>query len=412
MRILLINKYHRVHAGAERLYLDTAKMLEEAGHEVAYFAMHHPANLETPWQKYFADQAEYLEESVPLGKKLRMAADIIYNRTAKRRLEGLIREFRPDVAHLFNVYHQLSPSVIWALKKHRVPIVMTLCDYKLVSPNYNLFVRGKIWHHASGFRCIADACVKDSYAKSLVCAIEQWLHRAIGTYGKVDAYLGLSRFLIDTFRDFGFPYPIQLLPQPLYPFPSLDAPLAPIAGKTLLYFGRLSPEKGVATAIRAFAKIDDPEARFTIVGLGPDEARLKGLVSELGLEGRVSFPGPVYGEAMQSLIRSARAVLMPSEWYENTPYALLEAQAAGAVVIAARSGSLPDRIEDSVSGFLYEPGDADGCAEKMRMALSGLDTAAYVKMREAARQSIVPLRPEAYVSELQSLYSRLVSAKK
>ncbi len=405
MRILLINKYHRAYAGPERLYFDTAKMLERAGHQVAFFSMAHPKNEATPWAKYFAPEVEYEgQQELSLWQKLRMAQNIIFNFRAKKNLEALIKEFQPDAAHLFNIYHQLSPSIIWALKKHHVPIVMTLCDYKLASPNYNLFVRGKIWHHGSGLRCIADRCVKDSYLKSFVCAMEQWFHRFLGTFGQVNVYIGLSQFLIDTFKSLEFPYPIRLIPQALYPFPDTETPLPPVTGKNFLYFGRLSAEKGVATIIRAMSELSSGE-KLQIVGFGPEEERLKTLTAELHLGDRVSFLGPVYGKPMAELITEARAVIVSSEWYENTPYALIESLAQGTLVIAARSGSLPERVLDGENGFLYEPGDAHGLAQKMRQ-VAGLENLDVV--RENARRSIASLHPDTYFTKLLALYKSLI----
>lgn len=408
MRVLLIDKYHRQYAGPQRLYFDTAKLLRAEGHEVAFFAMRHPKNEPTEWSKYFVEEVDY-EEANQLSwwGKIRVAQNIIFNFQAKRNLEALIQEFKPDVAHLFVTYHQLSPSIIWALKKHGVPIVMTLCDYKIASPNYSLFVRGKIWEHSSGFRCLIDRCVKDSYAKSAVCVIEQWLHRLLGTYGQVDAYLGLSQFLIDTYKRLGFPYPITLLTQPLVPLPDLAQPLPKKTGKNFLYFGRLSAEKGVATLIRAFAELNSGET-LSVVGFGPEEERLKELTKELGLEEKVRFLGPVYGEGLTVLLAEARAVVVPSEWYENTPYALLETLASGTPVIAARAGSLPERIRDEYNGFLFEPGNAHDLAEKIRL----LYQVPLESLQTNARQSVMSLDQETYLQSLLTLYSSLVQAKK
>lgn len=408
MRVLLIDKYHRQYAGPQRLYFDTAKLLESQGHEVAFFAMAHPKNEPTEWSKYFVDEVDYEEANhLSWWQKLKVAQNMIFNFSAKRKLEALIEEFKPDVAHLFVTYHQLSPSIIWALRKHRVPIVMTLCDYKLVSPNYSLFVRGKIWEHHSGLRCLADRCVKDSFSKSLVCVFEQWLHQLFGTYGKVDAYIGLSQFLIDTFKRLGFPYPIQLLTQPLVPLPHLTEPLPEKTGKNFLYFGRLSAEKGIATLIRAFAELKDGET-LSLVGFGPEEERLKQLTTELKLEDKVTFLGPVYGDDLKKLLALARAVVVPSEWYENTPYALLETLASGTPVIAACSGSLPERVRDGYNGFLFEPGNAHDLAEKIRL----LDHISLSELQKNARESVLDLDKETYLKAILDLYSSLIQAKK
>lgn len=408
MRVLLVDKYHRQYAGPQRLYFDTAKLLRDAGHEVAFFSMAHPKNEPTPWSKYFVEQVEYEgSQDVSLFEKIKMAGNIIFNISAKRKLEALIDEFQPDVAHLFVTYHQLSPSIIWALKKKRIPIVMTLCDYKLVSPNYSLFVRGKVWEHASGFRCLRDRCVKDSYAKSLICVVEQWLHSFLGTYEKVDVYIGLSQFLIDTFKRLGFPHPIMFLPQSLVPLPDTSLPLPEKTGKKFLYFGRLASEKGVATLIRAFSELSHGET-LSIVGFGPEEDFLKHLTKELQLEDKVRFLGPVYGEDLQILLREARAVVVPSEWYENTPYALLETLASGTPVIAARSGSLPERVQDGYNGFLFEAGNAHDLALKIRL----LEDSSLATLQENARQSVLALDPQTYLSAVLDLYSSLIKAKK
>lgn len=408
MRILLIDKYHRQYAGPQRLYFDTAKLLRQQGHEVAHFAMAHPKNEPTPWSTYFVEQVDYEEANQQtFWQKLKIARNIIWNPQAKRQLEALITEFQPDIAHLFVTYHQLSPSIIWALHKKNIPMVMTLCDYKLASPNYSLFVRGKIWEHASGVRCLLDRCVKDSFAKSLVCVIEQWLHRMLGTYGKVNAYIGLSPFLIDTYHRLGFPYPIQLLPQPLMPLPDLTQALPVKTGKNFLYFGRLSSEKGVETLVRAFAELTGDET-LSIVGFGPEEERLRLLTQELGLEEKVTFLGPVYGDDLQVLLREARAVVVPSEWYENTPYALLETLASGTAVIAARVGSLPERVRDGYNGFLFTPGDAHDLAEKIR----GLASVPLPTLQENARKSVLSLDQGTHLDALLKLYLSLIQANK
>ena len=150
MKILLINKYHYLKGGAERAYFDMARILVERGHEVAFFSMHDPNNVSTTWERYFVESVDYGALDLSLVERLRMAGRILWNHEANRKLAALLQEFQPDIAHAHNIYHQLSPSILWTLRKHGVPIVMTLHDYKVISPNYSLFVRGQIWDHTSG----------------------------------------------------------------------------------------------------------------------------------------------------------------------------------------------------------------------------------------------------------------------
>lgn len=397
MRVLLINKFHYLRGGAERAYFDTAHILAESGHHVAFFSMQHPENFPTEWSHFFVSQEEYGEGKVTLAERFRLVRNILWNFEAARKLDVLIDEFQPEIAHLHNTYHQLSPSIIWTLKKRHIPIVMTLHDYKLLSPNYSLSVRGKIWEHTSGLRCLADRCVKDSYAKSLVCVLEQWLHVLLGSYQKIDRFIAPSRFLIEKFRSLGSSLSIQHLPQPLRPYPEV----APASGEYFLSYGRLSQEKGVDVILDAL-KITKGVS-LKIAGTGPLEEHLKSRVTSEKLSG-VEFVGYQTGQALESLIQNAKAIILSSVWYENMPYTLIEALARGKVVIAPKLGGIPERIVDGVNGFLFESGNANDLARVIR----GLDQHDLKAISQKARESTEDLRPEVYKKALESLYSELL----
>lgn len=406
MKILLVNKFHYLRGGAERAYFDTAEILRSRGHEIAFFSMEHPQNEPTPWSRFFVSPVEYSADGrMSVRAKLRAAARILWNREAEKKIGALMDEFRPDVVHFHNIYHQLSPSVIRAAYKRGIPTVMTLHDYKLVSPNYSLFVRGKIWDHSSGLRCILDRCVKDSRAKSLVCAAEKWLHSMFGTYGKIDVFVAPSRFLSAKFREHGFRPRITLLPQPLLPFPeesALDG-----GGEHILFFGRLSPEKSVETLLRAVSFLGATE-KLVIVGDGPDRNRLENLAQEILLPESYSFLGAKYDGELENIKRKAKAIVIPSEWFENMPYVLLESLASGVPVIAARIGGMAERIENGKNGFLYEPGNARELAEKIR-AVASVDRKA---VAAAAMKSVADLRPETYGEALEEVYADVVRKKR
>lgn len=403
MRILLINKFHYLRGGAERAYFDTARILAESGHHVAFFSMQHPENHPTEWSHFFVARQEYSEGNPTLGERFRLARNILWNFEAARKLEALIHDFQPEVAHLHNIYHQLSPSIIWTLKRHRIPIVMTLHDYKLLSPNYSLFVRGKIWEHTSGWRCLMDRCVMDSFAKSLICALEKWLHDFLGSYQKVDHFIAPSRFLIEKFRALGSPLTITHVPQPLSPFPS--AVLTPTE-EYYLSFGRLSKEKGVDRLLGAWSQ-GDGTMKLKIAGTGPDEARLKERVQDENLTG-IEFVGYQTGEALESLIQKAKAIILSSVWYENMPYSLVEALARGKVVIAPNLGGIPERIVDGENGFLYESGNTKDLVRVLRE----FDQHDLNLISKKARESTEDLREDAYKKALESLYTELLSRSK
>ncbi len=396
MRVLLINKFHYLKGGAERAYFDTAHILAENGHAVAFFAMEHPENLETPWSRFFVSQVDYHDTATGVMSKLRSAARIIWNVEAARKLEALIKEFQPEVAHLHNTYHQLSPAIIWTLRKHGVRIVMTLHDYKLISPNYSLLVRGKIWDHTSGVRAIIDRAVQDSYLKSMVCAVEKWFHAAIGTFRKVDAYIAPSRFLIKKFQSVGFPYAIRHIVQPIRPFPK--APTT-VSGEYLLFIGRLSEEKGVGTLIDACALMQG-DIGLKIIGTGPEETLLREQAKNVP---GVEFLGFQTGLDWERALQGAKALVVPSIWYENMPYVVLEALSRGKPVIATRLGGVPERIREGENGWLFNASDSKDLVRAIRNLMLYPDPNA---LAQAAYASVEDARPEAYYQSLLSVYQK------
>lgn len=398
MKILLVNKYHYIKGGAERAYFDTARVLEEHGHEVAFFSMQNPMNLETRWSKYFIDAVDY-HNNPSIRQKVGIVKNILWNRQAQKNLESLIEEFQPDVAHLHNIYHQISPSIIATLKRHGVPVVMTLHDYKLICPNYSMYVRGRIWE-GGALRCVFDRCVKDSYAKSFVCAVESIFHRLTGIYNCVDAYIAPSQFLRRKFQESGFKKEIIHITQPLFEEDLFESTPLNVSSP-ILFAGRLSVEKGIEALIRAIALC--PREKLEIAGSGPEEGVLKELVGSLGIQDRVSFLGHLSNTELRPKIQMAKAVVIASVWFENMPYALLEALGAGKVVIASRIGGIIERIVDGENGFLFEAGDVEGLASIIRE----MNVKNVKDIQRKAKESIQDVSPEEYYKKVFSLYQRI-----
>jgi len=405
MKILLINNFHYLRGGSERAYFDLAKILESHGHEVAFFSMRDEKNQLSKWDKYFVDNVDYNAKDLSVWQKVRMAQRLIFNFQAKRNLEKLILDFQPDVAHLHNIYHQLSLSVIYALKKHSIPMVLTLHDYKLISPNYNLFLRGKIWEKKSLWACIEDRCVKDSYLKSALGAFEKFLHYVLGTYAKINLFISPSIFLTTKFKEFSFPGKIEHISNPLLgtfcSIGTVDDTRGP-----LVYYGRLSKEKGIAIAIQAIK--DLPEEKLQIVGDGPEKDNLEKLVEELGLENRVDFTGFKDGEELKEILNKAKAILIPSIWYENMPYAIAEALCLKKIVIASDIGGIPDLITDSENGLLFKPGMAESLAGKIKQ----LNAVVMEKIKINATKSAERFSSENYYSKIMAAYENIIAERK
>jgi glycosyltransferase involved in cell wall biosynthesis len=358
MRILVVNKFFWPKGGSERVMFDLLEGYEAAGHETVHFSMRSARNRESPWADHFVSEVGW--EGGGFGGRLRAAARAVWSREAASAIRVLVRETRPDVAHLHNFHHQLSPSIVDALRAEGAGCVHTLHDYKVICPNYLLYTEGEVCERCRGGRyheAVLHRCLKEAVAPSVVAALEMTVQRLRGTLLKgIRTFVSPSRFLRRKLEEFGWPVDrIRVVPNGLDParFEPAGGP-----GTGFLYAGRLSREKGLPTLLRAVERV--PEARLVVAGTGPSEEELRGSAGD-----RVEFVGHLERSELLKRIRSARAVILPSEWYENAPIAALEALACGVPVVASRIGGNPEIVRDGENGLVFEPGDSEGLAERL-----------------------------------------------
>jgi glycosyltransferase involved in cell wall biosynthesis len=243
MKILLVNKFFFLKGGAEVSFFNTAELLEKMGHEVIFFSMKHPRNLPSEYEKYFISNIDY--ESNGFKSRLNAALRLLYSFEAKKKIEKLIKEQKPDIAHLHNIHHQISPSILTSLKKFKIPTVFTLHDYKMVCPSYLMMHDGKPCMACAGgkyYRCFLKKCNKGSRIKSLLSAIEMYLHHKIlHIYESADIFSSPSMFLKHKLEEMGFIGNIVYLP--CFIKSGENTPVYNGDEKSIIYFGRLSVKK-------------------------------------------------------------------------------------------------------------------------------------------------------------------------
>ncbi|MDP2709038.1 MAG: glycosyltransferase, partial [bacterium] len=400
MKILQINKFYYLKGGTERHIFSLSRLLCRAGHEVIPFAMADKSNDATIYSRYFS-------QPVGLDKfNLKNIFKLFYNREAAEKLEKLIKTERPDIAHLHNISHQLSSSVIDVLKKYHIPIVQTLHDYKLVCPNYKLFSGGEVCYKCRGgkyYNCLLNKCVKNSYLKSLLATLEAYYCRQNGVYKKIDLFIAPSRFMKDVCVNFGIAgNKIKTLNH----FKGVSTPVLTRETSSepyLLYYGRLAEEKGVLVLVRAMI-LTEEKIKLKIVGAGPDFGKIKNLIKELKLAERIEMSGPKFGEELNNYIVNSRAVVVPSIWPENFPYVVLEAESLGKPVIASAIGGLKEMVADGENGFLFEAGKVKSLA----LAIDKLSRADREKLGRQALASSDQYELKNYFSEIMKIYQTLI----
>jgi len=361
MKVLLINKFLYPKGGAEISTLTTGKLLSEKGHDVFFWGMKHPANPEYPYAEYFVENIDY-EGVLSIKQKISSAFKILYSFEAKNKIEQLVYIIKPDIVHLNNFAHQISPSILHIFKKRNIPTIMTLRDYKLVCPSYSMLADGRICESCKNSRyyyCLIKKCTKGSYAKSLVNTVEMYLnHKVLNSYDLIDIYISPSMFLKNKVKEMGFERDVAYLPNFINPIE-----FTPNYGyeNEFCYFGRLSREKGLVTLIDAVTGCD---VDLKVIGSGSLEGNLKVKVTNKQIN-NVKFLGYKTGDELKNEIKKSMAIIIPSEWYENNPRAVLESFALGKPVIGARIGGIPELVMDGKTGYTFEPGNVKDLRDKI-----------------------------------------------
>jgi glycosyltransferase involved in cell wall biosynthesis len=408
MRILYCNKYNFPFSGTEAYIFESMELMRSKGHEVALFSMADPRGKPTPYDRHFLPHIDFKNPGGWLHKA-KLAAHAIYSPEARRRIRGMVAEFRPDVAHLRNIYHHLSPSILWELKAQKVPVLYHLNDFKVLCPSYNLVARGEACEACKGgefWHALQEKCYPGTAARLLLVA-EAYIHKNIGTYRKcVDCFLAPSQFVRDKFVEHGWDKSkFEVLPhfQPVKKSADRSMEHSP-----LLYFGRLSREKGVDDLLHAMQRL--PNLRLMVAGDGPERGRLEQLSIELGLK-NVEFVGYIQGAELDQVIANSRFTVLPSHAYETLGKTILESYASARAVVASDMGSRRELVHQGETGLLYKTGDVSQLASALEFLSLRPDLAD--KMGRAGQEQVRQrYTPEAHYEILMSLYERLSGAKR
>src|SRR6202050_3092335 len=354
MRILFCNKYNYAFSGTEVYLFEAMELMRSRGHDVALFSMPEPRGQSTPYDHHFIPHIDFKKRS-GWFHKVGLAGRAIYSFEARRRIRGMIAEFRPDVAHVRNIYHHLSPSILWELKAQKVPVVYHLNDFKVLCPSYNLVLRGEACEACKGgefWHALKEKCYP-GWGERMTLVAEAYVHKWLGTYRKcVDCFLAPSQFVRDKFVEHGWdPARFEVLPhfQRAKPVVERDCEHAP-----LLYFGRLSPEKGIGDLLHAMQRI--PRLRLIIAGDGPERGRLEQLTIELGLR-NVEFAGHMQGAELDQAIANSRFTVLPTHAYETLGKTILESYSQARAVAATDPGWRREVVNAGKAGLLTKTGD-------------------------------------------------------
>lgn len=396
MKVLLVNKFHYMKGGSERYYFTLAEAFEKKGHEVVFFAMKDEKNLPCKTEEFFVSNASV---GGGIKSKINMVLHIAYSKEAYKKMRALLKKENPDLVVLNLVHKQITCSIIDAIKDFNpsLPIYWTMHDLIAVCPSYTMLNgKGEICEKCldGNFKhCAENKCIKGSSLMSKLSVYEANTIRKKGWYDKVDKFICPSDFYRKKLQGAGFTKSeIVWMRNPL---PTTTAyELNDHDDGYVLYFGRLTREKGVKTLIDAVANTD---CVLKILGTGPIEQDLKDYVTNRELT-NVTFEGFKQGKELTEFVKNARVIVLPSEWYENGPYSAMEAMALGKPLIVSNNGGLPELVEDGKNGFIYS--DFDG----LKKSIEKINALSKEEYSEFCLNSLEKAKkyfnPDSYVDEL------------
>lgn len=390
MRILLIHNYTEGFAtgGEGKVFEDERKILEEHGHVV------HPL---------ICSNSEATEANL-IGKA-KAFWNASWSPVGYEHVAAAIKEFRPDIIHSHNYFLMLSPSIFRAAKDHHIPVVVTLHNYRLVSPCSLLLRNGRICELCVGrnpWRILLYRCYRDNFLYSMLRYRFYYLSQKFHDWhADIDKFITLTEFGRQMHIRGGIPSD-KIFVKP-------NSCLDPLAGEDpaepgygALFLGTITPEKGVENLVKAWGDLDYP---LDLLGEGSMRKSL-----EVQAPAQVRFHGVVsHSEVFNKLSQSAFLV-MPSICYEGLPLVLIEALASGTPIIASRRGAMKTVVEDGVTGLLFEPDDVDDMREKVKTMINNRELRARLG-RAARKRYLESYTPECTYEKLMQIYEETLTSR-
>lgn len=396
MKILLSNKFYYPRGGDCIYTINLEQLLQQHGHETAIFAMQYPENLPSKWSKYFPSEVKF---SAGLG-----AVEAVFRplgtKEVKQKFNALLDDFQPDLVHLNNIHTQLSPIIAQIACKRNIKIIWTLHDYKLLCPRYDCLQRSEQVCElcfTDKKQVLRNRCMKNSLFASILAYKEarKWTREKLERY--TDIFVCPSQFMANKMIQGGFNKNKIIN---LCNFIDIEKTKKENYEKEDYYcfIGRLSHEKGIKTLIEAAKSLP---YKLKIIGGGDLKEQLTTLASN-----NIEFLGYKNWDEIKDIVGKARFSVIPSEWYENNPLSVIEAQCLGTPVLGANIGGIPELIETGKTGMLFEPRNTEDLKEKIKqMFTTEFD---YKKIAEQAKERY---SAEKYYHEIIEIYETNEEAK-
>lgn len=370
MKIVLVNYRYFISGGPERYYFNIKELLERNGHEVIPFSIKNTRNKPTDFESYFLestdDEIYFAQTKKKLSTIIPSITRMFYSRSAAKKFGKLLDDTKPDLIYIMQYHNKISPSILYAAKKRGLPIVHRISDFQYMCPNALFYneIKGVCEDCLNGKRmsCVKYRCVHGSRIYSFIKMSAKLLHDKMNITRKIDDFIVPSTFTLEKLKQYG------VADSKLHHIPTFfnQKEISPevVYGDYALYVGRIERQKGLMTLIKSFV---GTENKLKIIGFSNDgyEEELKLYLSDK--KHNIEFLGRMEFEKIVPYLKECRFTVVPSEWYDNFPNAILESFAYKKAVVATDFGSLPELVVNAVTGLTFQYGNFESLKEKVEI---------------------------------------------
>lgn len=390
MKILVIHNYFNERGGEDEVVDSEINLLKQYGHEVIVYKS---TNKEI--------------DSYSLYRKIRyLIKEFNWSESSYSQVKDIVIREKPDIAHIHNVFYNITPSVYYALKEQRIPVVQTLHNYRFFCPNAILYRKGKICErclHGNFLNSLPNRCWRNSLVLTFFLARLLSLHHKKKTFiNNIDIFIALSEFSKNKYIEAGFCREKFLVKPNFINLPSKER----IPSQDyVLFIGRLEDYKGIITFLAAAQKFK--QFQFKIIGDGP---LYPGIQKKIGRFSNIQLLGRLPHEQVLQFLCGACALVYPSDCYETFGRAIIEAFACKVPVVASNRGAMSELINDTSTGMLFEPGNSDDLAAKLKYLMQNNGLLNNIK-DNAYREYITKYTPEKNYKLLIDIYTQAITRK-
>ncbi len=421
MKILLANYRYFVSGGPERYMFNVKNELEKKSHQIIPFSVKYSSNQDTVYSKYFVEplgtQGEVYFDQEKMTPKtfVRTLSRLFYSKEVERSVTELVNDTQPQIAYVLHYLRKISPSLLVALKRKKIPIIVRLSDYAMMCPQTHclrgdqpctLCINGNI------LNSIKYNCVRNSRSASILNILATWFHNFKGYFDLIDNFVTTNDFMYNMMLDTGWPE-AKLSCIPTFTDINTFCPSQNYLKEDYIcYAGRLDSSKGVHVLIDAFIRMKKRTSNnfnLKIAGTGTDLylKTLKSKISDAGMDDTIQLVGQLDAPQLSDFLNKALFAVIPSLWFENLPNSILECFSSGTPVIASDIGSLISCIKKGVTGDLFKPGNSMELADKIEFYLNNL-----LQLHEMAVNSRIEAvniySPESHIDLLEQLFNKFV----